>query len=162
MLSGQTRPMSRRRSPLVVPFDRFAPTALVEAVASRVAAGSGWINAHPSHDELDQRALARPGFFAARGPTVPLGTFVVGSGSAAHQLGLEHAGGRGALRLLQQAGVALPPGTRLVQDHPRRGLIFALAADTDPAAVAALLVEAAVQLTPIPLPQRWLAEIYER
>lgn len=156
--------MSRRRSrsPLVVAFDRFAPVGLAEAIAERVAAGSGWINAHPSHDEVDQRALGRPGFFAARGPTIPLGTFVAGSGSAAHQLGLEHAGGRKALQALQEAGVVIPPGTRLVQDHPRRGLIFALATDTDPAAVAALLVEAAVQLTPIPLPQRWFAEIYER
>ncbi len=154
--------MSRRRSPLVVAFDRFTPTALVEAIAARIAAGTGWINVHPSHDEVDQRALGRPGFFAARGPTIPLGTFVVGSGSTAHQLGLEHAGGRGAAAVLQQAGVALPPGTRLVQDHPRRGLIFALAADSEPATVATLLVEAAVQLTPIPLPQRWFAEIYER
>ena len=154
--------MSRRRSSLVVAFDRFAPTALVEAIAERVSQGTGWINAHPSIDEVDQRALGRPSFFAARGPTIPLGTFVVGSGVNAHQLGLEHAGGRSAMQTLQQAGVKLPAGARLVQDHPRRGLIVALPADVDPAAVTALLLEAAVHLTPIPLPQRWFAEIFER
>ncbi|MFN0028242.1 MAG: hypothetical protein ACKV2O_13835 [Acidimicrobiales bacterium] len=154
--------MSRRRAPLVVEFNRFVPDALVEAIAVRVAAGTGWINVRPSDDGVDHRALGRPSFFAARGPTIPLGTFVVGTGSAPHQLGLEHAGGRGALAQLRKAGVTLPPGTTLVQDHPRRGLIFSLPYDTQPAATATLLVEAAVQLTPIPLPQRWFAEIYER
>ena len=158
--AGAAPAMNRRETPTRVAFLRREPTPLVSSIDQSVTRGRGWINIGPDLDEVDPRALGRPSFFSGRGPTIPLGTFVPGSGRADHQVGLEHGAGKGAARLLAEAGLELPPGCRLVQDHPRRGLILALAPTTEAAVVARLLLSVAVELTPIPLPEQWTAEIY--
>ncbi|MGD9755415.1 MAG: hypothetical protein AB7W59_30855, partial [Acidimicrobiia bacterium] len=77
-----------------------------------------------------------------------------------HQIGVEHGAGRHAARQLRDAGVAFPDGARLVQDHPRRGLVIAVPNGTDAAAIAELLLQAASQLTMVPLGDRWMLELY--
>ena len=83
---------------------------LETAIAELVAVGDGWINLEPKVDE-DSRVEVS-GFFAwfsARGPRVPVGTFVAGNDRDAASVGLAHGSGRGA-------------GDRLCQPAHHRGL----------------------------------------
>ncbi len=118
------------------------------------------MNTQPDPDELDPAALARPSIYSGRGRAAPLGTFVPGTGGAAHQVGLQHGAGRRAAQQLRDAGVTFPAGARLVQDHPRRGLVVEIPLGTAAVAVAELLVQMASQLTVVPLGERWVVEIY--
>ncbi|MCC6436447.1 MAG: hypothetical protein IT196_15530 [Acidimicrobiales bacterium] len=144
----------------LIGFRRSDLAPLARAVEQVLRRGTGWINVQPDLDDVDPRAHSRPSFFSGRGRVVPLSTFVPSSGGGEHQVGVEHGAGKHAARQLHDAGVAFPDGSRLVQDHPRRGLVIAVPNGTAPTAIAALLVQAGSHLTVVPLGDRWIAEIY--
>ncbi|MEZ5262926.1 MAG: hypothetical protein R2755_14420 [Acidimicrobiales bacterium] len=140
-------------------FRRSDPSPLVRALDQLLRRGSGWLNVQADPEEVDPRAQLKPSLFSGRGRAVPLSTFVP-SGSGEHQIGVEHGAGRHAARQLRDAGVVFPDGARLVQDHSRRGLVIAVPNGTDAAAIAELLLQAASQLTMVPLGDRWMLELY--
>lgn len=152
--------MRRAGPPTSIGFRRSDPSTLATAIESAAGRGDGWINVRPDPDEVDPRVLGRPSVFSGRGPTIPMGTFVVGAGGGEHQVGIEHGAGKDVARLLKEAGVAFPSGTRLVQDHPRRGLILAVPTTTPAAELATLILRIASELTSIALTDRWIADIY--
>ena len=83
---------------------------LVEAVAVLATKAEGWMNVEPAVDDEDR--VEPPGmftWFTARGPKVPVGTFVPGSGRDPASVGLSHGAGRDAVEHLVAAGVAPPP-----------------------------------------------------
>jgi hypothetical protein len=149
-----------RSVPDRVAFRRHDVGALERAVASVLTQPGAWINVEPDLEDVDPRAVRRPGIFSSRGRAVPLSTLVVGEGGRPHQLGVEHGSGRDAVERLRDAGVTVPDGTRVVSDHPRRGLVLNIPNGTSAAALAALLVATVAQLTVVPLGDRWIAQVY--
>lgn len=88
---------------------------------------SSWCNlsfAAPDEGEADDSALF--GFLAARGPSNPLATVMAatrGRRPKPIQVGIQHRAGTKAAAQLREAALQLPPGSRVAQDHPRRGLV---------------------------------------
>ena len=129
-------------------------------MAPVLAEPGAWVNVEPDLDDVDPRAVRRPGIFSSRGRAVPLSTLVAGDRDRPHQLGVEHGSGRDAAGQLRDAGVAVPDGIRVVSDHPRRGLVLTVPSGTSAADIAALLVATVEQLTVVPLGERWVAHVY--
>jgi len=151
--------VSRRPQPEYIGFSRTDIAALIPLVATALAEG-GWINVQADPEQLDPRAVRRPSLFSGRGRPAPLATIVVGSSGGDHQIGFEHGAGRRAHELLRDAGLQLPPGSRVLSDHARRGIVVSVPATTPAAALAELLVRGASALTIIPLGDDWIAERY--
>ena len=98
--------------------------------------------------------------FTAKGPAVPLGTWVPGHHYRDKwqpaSVGLQHAGGRHAAKLLEERGVAEPDGWNRRQDHIKRGLVYELPEGQDPRVALEFLVDAMANLVEFPA-QRALA-----
>ena len=124
--------------------------------------GSGWMNVQPVVADED-RPPESPVFklFTAKGPAVPLGTWVPGHHHRGKwqpaSVGVQHAGGRYAARLLEERGVAEPSGWNRRQDHIKRGLVYELPEEQDPRVALEFLVDAMSQLVAFALSDRWLA-----
>lgn len=141
-------------------FRRDDPTVLVDLVARIVAAGRGWVNASPVLDDAPPAARNPASWFSGRGPAVPTATFVASRPPRPHSLGIEHGSGGHAVTRLADGGVALPPGARRRQDHPRRGLVIEVPADADAAVIVRFLLDAATLLSVVRTDERWEATCY--
>ena len=79
----------------------------------------------PLDDEVsDESPLF--GFLAARGPANPLATIMApttGKRQRSTEVGIQHRAGTKAAVQLREESVFAPEGSRVVQDHPRRGLV---------------------------------------
>jgi hypothetical protein len=138
--------------------------AHMEALTS---AASGWINVRPIIEAEHQPPPPGPlSIFGGSIHKVPTGTWMPGkverSGSIrATRIGLQHAGGPRVVATLRDLGLPLPEGWRVVQDHPRRGLVAKLPAGADDAGVLDWLIRAAGALCAVPSTGRWRAEVFE-
>jgi hypothetical protein len=72
---------------------------------------------------------------------------------------LHRSGTKAATRIVAY-GVELPAGWRVVQDHPRRGLVVRIPPETSAADALTWLVEAGKALSVVPLTGDWLAQIH--
>lgn len=146
--------------------DRADVTRVVERMAELAAAGAGWINLRAAVDADDVPAPSAGIFavFGGGGPDVPLCTWVAGEGRkgrAGHPtIGVQHATGVKAAARLAEAGIAVPAGWRVVQDHPKRGLAVQVPADAPHAEVLSWLLRAGEALTRVPLPARWQVAVH--
>jgi len=139
----------------------------VAQVVDRMAAladGSGWIvldAAVMSEDAPPPSLLG--GLFSGRGPEAPEASWVPGEPGRRRpeplSVGIRHAAGPKAVRLLAGAGVAVPAGWRVVQDNPRRGLVIQVPATAPHAEVLRWLLDAGTALATIPRTGRWRARI---
>jgi hypothetical protein len=155
----------------VVDFYRSDPTPLLSVLDELAEARDGWVNLQAVEDEEEapDAQPARAGIFSlagGRGPRVPVGTWVPaergGRRPDPDSIGIQHAAGPKALRQLLAAGVSPPEGAKLLSDHPKRGLVLALADATPPATVLAWLFAACDVLAPDPLPDTWVAIVHRR
>lgn len=125
----------------------------VDVIARRLDP-RGWVNLHPEVDEDD----APPdgggffGVFSARGPLVPLCTWHPGERSA----GVQHGSGPKVARRID-----IPSGWRVVQDHPRRGLVVRVPAGVADNDVLRWLVDVGTLLCPVPMGDQWVAELHQ-
>jgi len=140
---------------------------VAELMQVLAADGSGWLNLLPGIEEGEDFASSTPGPFAIFGdrqPPVTMCTWVPpqpGRQSAEEvTIGIMHPQGRAALPLLTQAGIDVPPGWRVTQDHPRRGLVAHVALMIPHADVVAWLVRAGAALCPATLTGMWQVEAY--
>ena len=135
---------------------------LVEAVAVLATKAEGWMNVEPAVDDEDR--VEPPGmftWFTARGPKVPVGTFVPGSGRDPASVGLSHGAGRDAVEHLVAAGVAPPTDWTARQNHPKRGFVWEVHPDRiDAGAVVRLLLEGTVVLATVPTAGGWVATVH--
>jgi hypothetical protein len=94
-------------------------------------AGQGWINLLPAVEiDEDEQQTTPPGLFSLfsnRQPPVTMGTLMPARPTRREvegiTVGLLHPTGARAAARLAEAGVALPPGWLVRQDHARRGLV---------------------------------------
>ena len=127
---------------------------------------NGWINIRPEVDPDDRPREPGPvsGIFAFYGPAVPVGTWIPGKngrhGIEPDSVGLLHPRGQQLAKRLDDLGLARPPGWRVVQDHPRRGVVFRVPPNSDVHAILAWLVSACETLAAVPLTGRWIAEVH--
>ena len=124
----------------------------VDVVADRLDE-RGWVNLQPgvAEEDVPPPTSSLFGLFSARGPAVPLCTWHRGERSA----GVQHATGPKAA-----SRIDVPPGWRVVQDHPRRGLVVRVPADVEDVEVLRWLVDVGIRLCPVPTTGRWLAELH--
>jgi hypothetical protein len=148
--------------------DQLGP--VLDRMAAVTAAGSGWINIRPIIDAEHEPPPPGPlSIFGGSIHKVPTATWMPGklerSGSiSATRIGLQHSGGPRLAAQLRELGLPLPQGWRVVQDHPRRGLVAKLpdgANGADDAEVLGWLIRAAGTLCAVPSTGRWRAEVFE-
>ena len=134
---------------------------LVAAIGSAMSDADAWVNVEPVVDDSHRTEV--PGIFAwfsARGPQVPVGTFVFSGPEVAVSVGLDHGTGRGAGDRLVAGGVEVPEAWVLKQDHPKTGLVWELHPEgVDAEAVVRLLLEGTSLLCPIPVEGQWTATL---
>ncbi len=158
--------MTRPR-PEEIEFLPEQPGPVLTRMNALTAAASGWINVRPiieaEHEPPPPGPLA---IFGGSIHKVPTGTWMPGkverSGSiGATRIGLQHASGPRVVGKLRELGVALPEGWRVVQDHPRRGLVAKRPAGADDAEVLDWLIRAAAALCAVPHTGRCRAQVFE-
>jgi len=155
-----------RRRVETVEFRVEDPAAVVRAMDAIADAHDGWVNLHPVLRPEDEPPPRQGITTLLAGPVhdVPVCTWVAGTvsrrGLQDDRVGLQHARGERVRLRLAAGGVAIPDDWRLVQDHPRRGLVLALAPDTPHGVVVAWLLEAAAVLSALRLSGDWRAEIH--
>jgi hypothetical protein len=153
--------------------DRFECTppdteAVVRRMEELSARADGWINLLPGiRDDGAQVAdeqLGLFGFFGFRRPSVTMVTWMPprpkGRGAQTSTVGIMHARGTRALPALDPAGLTLPLGWTLVQDHPRRGLVARVPADAATPHVVTWCLRAGAALCPLELTGTWLCEVH--
>ena len=141
--------------------------AVVEHVGGLIERGAGWLNIEPIVGEVamdEIRRSAAPAIvrvFSGRGGKIPFGTFVPGDNrkAAMGQVGLEHSAGPRGLQQLRDAGVVLPAGWRMRQDHGKRGIVCVVPRDEEPAVIVRWILDAARQLCEIDLTGWWTAVV---
>lgn len=135
------------------------------------AEGEGWINLSPLPEEGTAPTRQRwlPHLFDLlldAGPDIPVCTWVPAKrarrGLEMASIGIQHPSGQRALNRLHQAGLDPPSGWRLVQDHPRRGLVLSAPAGADHRVIVEWLVRAGDFLALGPPAPSWLATVHLR
>jgi hypothetical protein len=148
-----------------LPFPRHDPSALVEVIERLAARGEGWVNI--AADLGDGHPATVPGgWFSAKGPDAPHATYVPPKARRngrldPAQLGIEHASGPKAARQLAAAGLSVPAGWRVRQDHSKRGLVLAVPPEVSARDLVTWLLAAAGLLSRATLPEAWVAEVWE-
>jgi hypothetical protein len=134
---------------------------------AQAADGQRWLNVGPDVDEsqIPTGSVAWR-IFSSRGPVIPKVTWLpehTVKGKRQHtEVGIAHATGANAIGRLADAGVAVPTGWVTVQDHTRRGILFAVPPGDKPERVLTLAVRALRVLSPFDLEDRYLATFWRR
>jgi hypothetical protein len=148
----------------------FTPADVSEVaqhVGRVIERGAGWVNIEPIVGEVAMDELRRTApptvvrLFSGRGGKIPFGTFVPGDHrkDTKGQVGLEHGAGPRALQQLREAGIVLPDGWRMRQDHGKRGIVCDVPRDERPDIIVRWIVDAAAQLCEIDLTGWWTAVV---
>ena len=156
-----------RRTVERVEFAAEAPAAVLAAMDRLSSALDGWINLLPGlavEGEVDPNG---PGLFPMLSPRFPgatMGSWFPPRGGrrprAEQVVGVTHSTGARVVVGLTEAGLGLPHGWRLVQDHPRRGLIVAASAGAAHARVLDYALSVTSTLCVLPQTGTWQAEVH--
>lgn len=145
----------------LIEFDRGSTAEVVERLAA--LPDGAWVNLEPvlPQEDLDEIRARAPHslvrLFSAKGRRIPFGTVV--AQRDALSVGLEHGVGARVVPLLREQGIHAPSSWRQQQDHARRGVVFAVPRDEDPAVIVAWILDAAAAVAEIPLRGVWSAMI---
>ena len=154
------------KPPEVVDFDADATTVVVQAMENISGEGHGWINLQPHVAPEDTPPSGGPfRVFSVRGPAVPLCTWLpaeIGQrGTPYVSLGVQHGVGTRVAGQLADCGCGVPDGWRLLQDHPKKGLVVAAPAETPNSTLLDWLIRAGHALCPVDY-VHWRAIIHRR
>jgi hypothetical protein len=141
------------------------------AVASELrtlrAAGSGWINLMPGIDEEASDIHPRAGLFAFFGNTAAPVTMTTlmppkkdRSETEGLTIGVMHPTGGKAVARLAEAGVTVPDGWVVRQDHARRGLLVRTPVGVAESDVLEWSLRAGTALCRAEMTGRWRAVVY--
>jgi hypothetical protein len=159
--------VSPRRETRTIEFwpPDIAPVA--DALAPLRAAGSGWINLLPGIDEDAAEPEPAPGlfaFFGNRAAPVSMATVMPARrdrrDSDGVTIGVMHPTGGKAVARLAEAGVELPAGWLVRQDHARRGLLVRTPVDASDADIVTWGIRAADALCRAVMTGQWRAVVY--
>ena len=147
-------------------FERGSPERALDWMRRLHEAGRGWVNFSPEvPEDAEVPSDGLFSFLSARGPAVPLCTWVAPHLSRGRtrpaQLGVQHATGTKAAARLDGIGLTVPTGWRVSQDHPRRGLVVDVAIDATDTVVLDWLLGAGAALCPIAMTGAWLSAVYD-
>lgn len=133
-------------------------------------AGQGWINLLPGLDaEADEARDAAPGpglfaLFTNRQPPVTMCTLMPAKparrAAEGVTVGLLHPTGSKAVARLAEAGVPLPSGWLVKQDHARRGLVVLAPQGADEAGIIDWALRAGGALCREEMTGQWQAVVY--
>ncbi|MCX7621093.1 MAG: hypothetical protein N2037_09660 [Acidimicrobiales bacterium] len=146
----------------VILFERNELDPVLATMNELARSSRGWINFHPEvrAEDLPPPRSMIGRVFSARGPLVPVGTWVPGNGSQPASLGVQHGlGGRAESRIIA-CGIRGPSSWRLLQDNPRRGLVVELPADEALDTVLGWLLAVMACVTDRQLTGEWRALVY--
>jgi hypothetical protein len=131
-------------------------------------AGQGWINLLPGVDaDEDEQQTVPPGLFSlfsSRQPPVTMCTLVPPRpnrrATEGVTVGLLHPTGAKTVARLSDAGVAVPQGWFVRQDHARRGLVLLAAHGTPPPVILDWALRAGTALCRREMTGQWQAVVY--
>jgi len=160
-------PVSSRRETMTIEFTPPDVAGVADSLAKLRHAGGGWINLLPGIDERAVDIDPPTGlfaFFGNRTPPVTMATVMPAKRDRREAegmtVGLMHPTGAKALARLAEAGVELPDGWVVRQDHVRRGLVVRTQVGADEADVIAWCVRAGTALCRAEMTGRWRAVVY--
>jgi hypothetical protein len=160
--------VSSRRQSVTIEFDPPAYDRVATSLAQLVAEGNGWINLLPGVDE-EAAAIQQPqaglfAFFGNRQAPVTMATIMPArldkKASDGMQVGLMHPTGAKAVDRLAEAGVAMPEGWTVRQDHVRRGLVLRTKVGEEGTVVIDWCVRAGTALCRVDMTGSWQAVVY--
>jgi hypothetical protein len=141
--------------------------AVADALRMLRAAGSGWINLLPGIDEEAAEMEPRAGLFAFFGnQAAPVTMTTVmpprqdRRATEGLTVGVMHPTGGKAVARLAEAGVLLPDGWQVRQDHARRGLLVRTPTVVGEDDVIDWCVRAGTALCRAEMTGRWRAVVY--
>lgn len=159
---------NRRRTERHLQVRASQPDLVLEAARTLAQGARGWITMVPHVPSGSEPApagllssLVSPPLHEA-----PLCTWLPGRpgrrGRRPDELGIQHATGTKAAARLADAGFPVPPGWRVRQDHPRRGLVVEPPVGTAPEEELAWLLAAGNALCRAPCDNRWDVVVHDR
>ena len=158
--------MKSRRQTRTIEFTPPDVDGVGNELAALGGAGEGWVNLMPGvYDDAD---LNPPtglfAFFGTRQAPVTMATVMPARLDKRNvegmSVGLMHPTGAKAIARLAEAGVVVPTGWVVRQDHARRGLILQAAPNTTPADIVTWCVQAGTALCRVDMTGRWQAVVY--
>ncbi len=161
-------PVTSRRQKKTIEFTPPEVDGVASQLASLRDAGDGWINLLPGvvegSPELEQPGPGIFAFFGARQPPVTMATVMPARKEQRHaegmSVGLMHPTGNHAIARLAEAGVTVPDGWVVRQDHARRGLVLRTSPNAAPADIVRWCVQAGTALCRAEMTGRWQAVVY--
>jgi hypothetical protein len=159
--------VSQGRQKRTIEFTPPDVSAVADVLTTLRAAGSGWINLMPGIDEEASDVHPRAGLFAFFGNNAAPVTMTTlmppkrdRSGTEGLTVGLMHPTGGRAVARLAEAGVSVPDGWAVRQDHARRGLLLLTPVSVDDADVVTWSARAGTALCRAEMTGRWRAVVY--
>jgi hypothetical protein len=159
--------VSSGRRQKTVEFTPPEVTAVAAELGGLRVAGSGWINLMPGIDEEASDVHPHAGLFAFFGSNAAPVTMTTlmppkkdRSGTEGVTVGLMHPTGGKAVARLAEAGVTVPDGWVVRQDHARRGLLLRTPVAVSELDVVAWSVRAGTALCRAEMTGRWRAVVY--
>ena len=158
--------MTSRRQTKTIEFTPPDIAGVAEELAALRDAGDGWINLLPGI--VDDADVEPPGglfaFLGTRQPPVTMATVIPARKERRDvegmSVGLMHPTGGRSVARLAEAGVPLPDGWVVRQDHPRRGLVLRTSPEAVPGDVVTWCVQAGAALCMVEMTGRWRAVVY--
>ena len=159
--------MSSGRRQKTIGFTPPEVTAVAGELAALRVAGGGWINLLPGIDEEASDVHPRAGLFAFFGNNAAPVTMTTlmppkkdRSETEGVTVGLMHPTGDKAVARLAEAGVPVPDGGMVRQDHARRGRLLRTPVAVSELDVIAWSVRAGTALCRAEMTGRWRAVVY--
>jgi len=159
--------MSSGRSQKTIAFTPSDLTVVADELGSLRAAGGGWINLLPGIDEEASDVHPRAGLFAFFGNNAAPVTMTTlmppkkdRRDTEGVTVGLMHQTGGKAVARLAEAGVTVPDGWVVRQDHARRGLLLRTPVAVSEVDVITWSVRAGTALCRAEMTGRWRAVVY--
>ena len=159
--------MSGGRQKKTIEFTPPDVNAVADSLRTLRAAGSGWINLLPGIDEEASDLHPRAGLFAFFGNNAAPVTMTTvmppkkdRRATEGLTIGVMHPTGGKAVARLAEAGVTLPDGWVVRQDHARRGLLVRTPVDVAEPDAIAWSVRAGTALCRAEMTGRWQAVVY--
>jgi hypothetical protein len=159
--------VSRRRPKQKIEFTPPEIGPVAEALGQLRQSGNGWMNLLPGVPEGTVEAEQPAGLFAVFGnraaPTTMATLIPPRADRREHEgvsVGVMHPTGGKAVARLTAAGIVVPTGWVVRQDHVRRGLVLRTAPDALDTAIVEWAVRAGDALCLVEMTGRWQAVLY--